>query len=91
MNDIDILFPGFVTLYKDTNNFIHLYFFPGIDKYNKNIYMDLNLSNTNIQYKKYKYNDGAIEYIFNSKHIVKITCKLVSKYNDIEELTLYVN
>ena len=26
------MFPGFVTIYKDKENHVHLYFFPGIDE-----------------------------------------------------------
>lgn len=88
----NILIPGFVTLFKDNNNLIHLYFFPGIDNLYKNIYRDLDLSNSNIKYKRITYEDNAIEFIFKSNKILKITCKLVHKYenNKNKEITLYI-
>lgn len=79
-----MLFPGFVTTYRDNNNYIHLYFYPGIDNFNKYYYNELDLSDCKIKYKEIKHSDNAIEFIFESKNIVKITCKLISKYNDIE-------
>ena len=32
------MFPGFVNAYRDKNNHVHLYFFPGIDEHGNNIY-----------------------------------------------------
>ena len=31
------MFPGFVNTYRDKENHVHLYFFPGIDEHGKNI------------------------------------------------------
>ena len=52
-----MLFPGFVTLYKDSSGYIHLYFYPGIDNYNKYYYNNLDLSDCKIKYKEYKNED----------------------------------
>ena len=83
-----MLFPGFVTLYKDSSGYIHLYFYPGIDNYNKYYYNNLDLYDCKIKYKEYKNKDGSIEFVFESKNIIKITFKLISKYNDIEYKTI---
>ena len=85
-----MLIPGFVTLFKDTDNKIHLYFYPGIDNFNQYYYNTLDLSETRVKYNEYKHYDGSCEFVFESKNIIKITCKLISKYNDIEYKTLYI-
>ena len=80
------MFPGYATCYKDKNNKVHLYFFPGIDDKGKHIYKDLDLS-TEIEHTVNKYSDSAKEYIFENKNIAKIVCKLLGndgKYNIIE-------
>lgn len=82
-----MIFPGFVTLYKDSKNLVHLYFYPGIDNFNQYYYNKLDLSESHIQYQEIKYKDGAYEYIFKANNIIKVTCKLISKYNDIEYKT----
>lgn len=84
-----MLFPGFVTIFKDSSGYIHLYFYPGIDNFNQYYYNDLDLSDCKIKYKKYKHEDNSLEFIFEAKNIVKITCKLISKYNDTEYKTFY--
>lgn len=73
------MFPGFTSLYKDVNGFVHLYYFPGISDTNKPIYMPLDLSSISYDYKFTKKSDGAIEYIFDDKSIKKITTSLVDK------------
>ena len=67
-----MLFPGFVTIYKDDNNYIHLYFFPGIDNFNQYYYNALDLSDCKVKYKEIHYQDNSCEFIFSSKNIVKI-------------------
>ena len=85
-----MLFPGFVTIYKDDNNKIHLYFYPGIDNFNQYYYNTLDLSDSKVKYKELHNTDGSSEFIFEAKNIIRITCKLISKYNDIEYKTLYI-
>lgn len=85
-----MLFPGFVTIFKDSSGYIHLYFYPGIDNFNQYYYNDLDLSDCKIKYKKYKHEDNSLEFIFEAKNIVKITCKLISKYNDTEYKTMLI-
>lgn len=84
------MFPGYVSIFKDTNDFIHLYFFPGIDDENNLFYRDLDLSNIEIRYKEIKNPDESKEYIFENKHITKIVCNLIDNSGNlhIKELTL---
>ena len=46
------MFPGFVTLYKDENSYVNLYFYPGISDTNEFIYKPLELVNYNFEYQK---------------------------------------
>lgn len=85
-----MLFPGFVTIFKDNNEKVHLYFYPGIDNFNQYYYNTLDLSDSKVKYKELKNSDGSREFIFDAKHIIRITCKLISKYNDIEYKTLQI-
>lgn len=84
------MFPGYVTMYKDNDGFICLYFFKGIDDNGNHIYRDIDLTSTNTDYQQNTFSDGAIEYIFTNKRIIRITCKLIDNNNnqDIFELTL---
>ena len=84
------MFPGFVNMYKDDNDFIHLYFFNGIDDNNEPIYCDINLSNISFTYTSKILDNGAIDYTFDNKSIIKINCTLVPKNKDkkIEYKTL---
>ena len=84
------MFPGYVTMYKDKNDFIHLYFFQGIDDNGNQFYRDLDLTQSNTEYTETIYSDNAVEYIFSNKRIIKITCKLIDNKNEqhIIELSL---
>jgi hypothetical protein len=83
------MFPGFVTLYKDKDNFINLYFYPGISDENEIIYKPLELTD-NIKYEKTIFNDNSTIIKFYNKNIKSISCKLLS-YNDIENnIKLYI-
>ena len=42
------MFPGFVNTYRDKENHVHLYFFPGIDEHGNNIYNNIDFLNTHI-------------------------------------------
>ena len=90
VNQIDMLFPGYVTVFRDEKKYIHLYFFPGIDMYNQYYYNMLDLSDCKVKYKQIQHSDNAMEFIFLNRKIFKISCKLISKYNDIEYKTLNV-
>ena len=79
------MFPGFITVYKDNNNYIHLYFFPGINDIGKPIYNNLDLSKCEFDFDKKVNYDKSIDYKFLNKKIKKIYCKLVYSDNISEE------
>lgn len=84
------MFPGYAVIFKDDDSFIHLYFFPGLDENDNFYYRDLDLSSSNVKYEKITMSDGASEYIFENKNIVKIVCRLIDNNGKlhIKELTL---
>ena len=84
------MFPGYVTIFKDDQKFIHLYFFPGIDENNNFYYRDLDLSTCKVKYKKTVNKDNSKEYIFEKKNIIKITCKLIDNKNKLHIKELIV-
>lgn len=73
------MFEEFVSLYKDIEGFVHIYYFPGIGEDNKPIAMPLDLSSVNHEYKYKKLSDGAIDYTFVEKGIHTLTAKLVNR------------
>lgn len=71
------MIPGFVTLYRNKQNNICLYFYPGCtDNFDK-IYEDIDLSSLKVKYSKRINVDGSILFTFSDKSIKKITCKLM--------------
>lgn len=78
------MFPGFVTLYKDKESKIHLYFFPGIDNNGDVIYKDLDMSKTKLTYKKIENDDNSKEFIFDRKDIIAMKCKLIKTDGSID-------
>lgn len=84
------MFPGYVTMFKDEQKFIHLYFFPGLDNEDNFYYRDLDLSNCQVKYSESINEDGSKEYIFENKNIVKIVCKLIDNRGKlhVKELTI---
>ena len=77
-----MLIPGFVTIYKDNSDKIHLYFYPGIDNFNQYYYNTLDLSDAKVKYKEIKHIDGACEFIFDTKNIIKITLIITELENN---------
>lgn len=77
-------------MYKDNEDYIHLFFYPGIDNNNISIYNEIELSN-NVEYDKITYLDNSIDFKFKDKKIIKIICKFITKDNKeiIEELKIY--
>lgn len=82
------MLPGFVTLFKDKNHKVHLFFFPGLDEESNSIFRTLDLSKTGVEYEKIKFEDGAEEFIFDREDILKITCKLVDRSGSISNVEL---
>ena len=71
------MFPGFVNIYRDENEFIHLFFFSGIDDSGNDIYRNIDLSRIEFEYTRDDRSDGSIDYKFRNKSISQITYKLV--------------
>lgn len=80
------MFPGFVYLYKDEDSYLHLFFFKGIDDNLKPIYRDLDLSKIPFKFSINNLDEDTIDYKFENKSIVKITCNLVP--NDLVNNTI---
>ena len=72
------MFPGFISLYKDINNKVHVYFFRGIGDNFKPIYRTLDLTHIREDYKFTELEDGAVDYIFDNPFLSTIDCKLVN-------------
>lgn len=77
------MLPGYITLYKDNDGFVHLYFFQGLTDENRTYYNKLDLPNDKYKYKVIENNDNSFEYIFENKGIKSMNCKLVSYTNKI--------
>lgn len=75
---------GFVTTYKDEDDYVHLYFYHGIDDKHNIIYNDIDLTDCGVEYKERKLSDGASDYMFLNKNIVKISCTLVKQNGEID-------
>lgn len=78
------MFPGYVTLYKDNADRVHLYFYPGIDDEGNTIYKDLDMSKANLSYEKIENTDNSKEFIFDRKDIIEMKCKLIKHNGDID-------
>ena len=84
------MIPGFVTTYKDKENKIHLFFYPGLSNEGDPIYNELDLSNSNLKFEEKQNKDKSKEFIFERKDIVKIKCKLIKNNGDIDYEELIV-
>lgn len=84
------MFPGYVTIFKDKDEFVHLYFYPGLDNFNNFYYRDLDLTNCQVNYSEIDNEDGSKEYVFDNKNIIRIVCKLIDNKGKlhIKELTV---
>lgn len=73
------MIPGFISVYKDNNQYIHLFFYPGLlDDYTSE-YKSLDLSKCPFDFEiNRNLVDNTIDYKFTDKSIKKIYCKLVS-------------
>lgn len=75
------MIPGFITLFKDDDEYVHLYFFRGITDENRPYYNKLELPNDKYKYTLIENKDNSFEYIFENKGIKSMTCQLVSYTN----------
>ena len=76
------MFPGFVNMFKDEENFIHLYFFNGLTDDNIPIYKDIDLSSIPFSYTCIENGMYCKDYKFDNKSIIKINCTLVANNNN---------
>lgn len=83
------MFPGFVSIYKDKDKFINLYFYPGYTDDNSEIYGPIELTNE-YEYIKTINDDNSIVYKFSNKKIKKIKCKLISFNENVKNVTLII-
>jgi len=70
------MLPGFVTAYRDSENFVHLYFYQGL-KDNKPIYANIDLSKIGQKYSAEQHSDNSVDFKFFEKRIIKLNCKLI--------------
>ena len=83
------MFPGFVSIYKDDDSYINLYFYPGFGDDDFEIYRPIELTNE-YEYEKNINKDKSIIYKFINKRIKKIKCKLISFENEVKTITLEI-
>lgn len=84
------MFPGFVTIYKDKENRVHLYFFPGIDENDNPCYRDLDLSKCSCTFTEQTTDDGGKDYVFDNPRIIKFVCKLIDNQGQPHVMELFV-
>lgn len=78
---------GFVVSYRDSEDFVHLYFYPGLDDSNAPIYREIDLNGCRFKYQTTKYLDNAVDYKFFDKRIIKLNCKLLD-FNNSEHIEI---
>lgn len=71
------MFPGFVNTYKDKQNEVHLFFFPGIDEDGTNVYNNIDMSSFSSAYNMTTNPDNSVDIQFHNKNIIKIHVKLI--------------
>ena len=84
------MFPEFVTVFRDRNNKVHLFFFPGMDEHSNQVYKSLDLSKTGLSFEHIIYSDNAEEFIFHREDISKVTCKLVDNDGNLKIVEMTV-
>lgn len=80
---------GFVVSYKDLEGFVHLYFYPGVDKEGNPIYRDIDLTGCKFRYSITRHLDNAVDYKFYDKRILKLHCVLLD-YNNNEHIEILI-
>lgn len=84
------MFPEFATVYRDKQNQVHLYVFPGIDDEGRQIYRNMDLNNINLEYKYTKNDDKSFDFIILSP-IKKLTCTMIhNKTGNIKKFTFNI-
>lgn len=77
------MFKEFATVYRDNNNKVHLYVFPGIDNNGKQLYRNMDLNNINVKYKFTKNEDKSYDFIFEDTNIKNLTCTMIHNKTNI--------
>lgn len=85
------MFPGFVNVYKDKQEEVHLFFFPGIDENGNNVYNNIDMSSFKSSYNMTTNDDNSIDIQFHNKNIIKVHVKLIKNSDSsTEHQVLYV-
>lgn len=84
------MFPEFATTFRDENNKVHLYIFPGIDENRKQIYKNLDLSTIKAKYEFIKKSDNATEFIFED-NITALQCIMIHAKDGTERKFIFKN
>ncbi len=77
---------GFVSIYRDDKQQVHLFFYPGI-KDDKPIYNKIDLNNSEFEFDETIYEDGSSDFIFYNTSIKTIFCRLVPHNHEYKILT----
>lgn len=85
------MFPEFATVYRDSENKIHLYVFPGIDDNGKQIYRNMDLNNINAEYKYVKNDDKSYDFIFSDVNIKHIECSMIHSKTGVSKTFKFDN
>jgi hypothetical protein len=81
------MFPEFATTYKDSNGFVHLYIFPGVDDDGRQLYRNMVLNNINVEYEYKKNDDKSYDFMFISAP-KKLTCTMINnKTGELRKFT----
>ena len=87
------MLPGFITLFKDKNGIVHLYFYKGLTDTNVVYYNDLDLSSvkkSGYKYRLINYDEYSKEFIFDNKNIRGMSCKLITYKGNEEKYMLKI-
>ena len=82
---------GYITAYRNDEDRIVLYFYPGYDDNFNKIYADIDMTNISESYNIFRNKDGSVKYVFDNINITSITCKLVENSTNIEHIEQFNN
>lgn len=82
------MFPEFATTYRDNDNKVRLYIFPGVDALGNQLYKNVDLSSIKAKYTYSKKSDNAIEFIF-EENINSLQCTMVNIKNSSERKFIF--
>lgn len=82
---------GFVTTYIDDEEWVHLFFYPGIDDDDKPIFNDIDMSKCGVRFDVSSFVDNSKDFKLLNKNIIKVNCKLVTHHGDIIKKTCMID